>query len=559
MVFRMKLKKIWMSMVTLVVLVCLTVLPVLALTGQVTTASSPLRVRKGPGTGYDLLYVSGEVVQLPKGTQVAVLGTYQSDKGDTTNYPVWYQISATFKGTTVTGYVAANFITLDPETTTPPVSGDDLDIYSVPEVYRPYLKPLMEAHPNWKFTFYDTGLDWNTVMDNECYRGAPFRNVTKTDAYKYKDGNGNYLKSPEGWYQASDEAIAYFMDPRNHMTESRIFQFEVLSFDSSYQTVAGVEAILKGSFMENTKITADDGRSITYAQAIFEAGELSLVSPYFLAAKIIQEVGRSGSGSTSGTYIAKDGTNCSGYYNFYNIQATSSTSDPIKQGLQWAAESGSYGRPWTSPYKSIVGGAKYIEKGYIGSGQDSLYLQKFDVDSSDGKLYWHQYMTNVSGAVSEADILYKGYVNNGMVSNDFVFAIPLYENLPANRCRLPGDTSVDPDPIPDPDPDVTKPSEPDVTEPDVTDPSKPDVTDPTDPDVTDPTEPSKPVASKLGDVNGDGSITAVDARWALQKASGVRTLTEQQTANADVNGDGNITAVDARWILQAASGIREFE
>ena len=46
---------------------------------------------------------------------------------------------------------------------------------------------------------------------------------------------------------------------------------------------------------------------------------MSGASPYFLASKIIQEVSRNGSGSTSGTYIAKDGTNLSGYYNYYNI------------------------------------------------------------------------------------------------------------------------------------------------------------------------------------------------------------------------------------------------
>lgn len=59
-----------------------------------------------------------------------------------------------------------------------------------------------------------------------------------------------------------------------------------------------------------------------------------------------------------------------------------------------------------------------------------------------------------------------------------------------------------------------------------------------------------------GDANGDNNITAVDARWALQVASGTRELTENQKTAADVNGDGKITAVDARWILQAASGTR---
>lgn len=61
-----------------------------------------------------------------------------------------------------------------------------------------------------------------------------------------------------------------------------------------------------------------------------------------------------------------------------------------------------------------------------------------------------------------------------------------------------------------------------------------------------------------GDVNGDGAVNAVDARWALQAASGVRTLTEAQRILANVNGDSTVNAVDARWILQAASGVRTF-
>lgn len=59
-----------------------------------------------------------------------------------------------------------------------------------------------------------------------------------------------------------------------------------------------------------------------------------------------------------------------------------------------------------------------------------------------------------------------------------------------------------------------------------------------------------------GDLNGDGKINAVDARWVLQAASGARTFDATQTAAADVNGDGKVNAVDARWILQVASGAR---
>lgn len=63
-------------------------------------------------------------------------------------------------------------------------------------------------------------------------------------------------------------------------------------------------------------------------------------------------------------------------------------------------------------------------------------------------------------------------------------------------------------------------------------------------------------AAGSGDVNGDGRVNAVDARFVLQASSGARTLTAEQRACADLNGDGRINAVDARWILQIASGAR---
>ena len=166
------------------------------------------------------------------------------------------------------------------------------------------------------------------------------------------------------------------MDPRNLMTESRIFQFELLSYDEDLQTLAGIEAVLKGTFMDGKTITATDGRQVTYAQTILEAAQQTGTSAYVLATKFIQEVGRNGSGSTSGNYTCKDGSVITGYYNFFNIQATSATNDPIKQGLQFAMGTDADDqRPWNTPYKSIVGGATWITNGYISVGQDSIYLK----------------------------------------------------------------------------------------------------------------------------------------------------------------------------------------
>ena len=64
--------------------------------------------------------------------------------------------------------------------------------------------------------------------------------------------------------------------------------------------------------------------------------------------------------------------------------------------------------------------------------------------------------------------------------------------------------------------------------------------------------------AKLGDVNGDGNITAVDARLVLQSVAGLKELTAKEQEAADVNGDGNVSAVDARAILQVVAGLREF-
>lgn len=65
----------------------------------------------------------------------------------------------------------------------------------------------------------------------------------------------------------------------------------------------------------------------------------------------------------------------------------------------------------------------------------------------------------------------------------------------------------------------------------------------------------KALTAILGDVNGDGKVTAIDARWVLQIAAGVKTVSVQEMAMADVNGDDKVTAIDARQILKIAAGL----
>lgn len=63
----------------------------------------------------------------------------------------------------------------------------------------------------------------------------------------------------------------------------------------------------------------------------------------------------------------------------------------------------------------------------------------------------------------------------------------------------------------------------------------------------------------LGDVDGDGRITAADARLILRRAARLITFTPEQDWLADVNGDGVVTAADARLVLRVAAKLDTFE
>ena len=65
---------------------------------------------------------------------------------------------------------------------------------------------------------------------------------------------------------------------------------------------------------------------------------------------------------------------------------------------------------------------------------------------------------------------------------------------------------------------------------------------------------TKLLTSLAGDANGDGKITAIDARIVLQIAAGAKTVSDEEIAKLDVSGDGKITAIDARRLLKIAAG-----
>lgn len=313
-------------------------------------------------------------------------------------------------------------------------------IEDFPDSYKPYLEELAKKYPNWKFTALYTNLDWNYVIDEENVFGRNLVPKNYSDRWKNTKPGEYNVEVDAGWVDASRQAVEYAMDSRNFLNEVRIFQFEGLSFSEQTNNLDGVEKILYGTEFYNTKVSylTSNGETINmsekYSDLILKGGKTSYVSPYHLASRIKQEVGPFLSHSSiSGTV---DGFK--GLYNFYNIGATSS-SEPmgaIKNGLQYAKDGKGASEstkskfliPWNTKERAITGGAIFIGDSYINQGQNTVYLQKFDVTGDS--LFWHQYMTNVLAPYSESKSIYTGYKNSNLLDIPMEFIIPIYNNMP---------------------------------------------------------------------------------------------------------------------------------
>ena len=306
-----------------------------------------------------------------------------------------------------------------------------------PESYGDGLWLLHCLHPAYRFEAYQTGLDFEEVLSNEDKGSRSLISSTYNPNW-VKPGSPVYDGS--SWRAAKRDVIRYFLDPRNFLTPTGVFQFEKLSFDESVHTIDGISAMTKNSFLNET--------DPDYAGILLKAGRNAGVSPYFLTSRIIQEMGRNGESKLAhGTLQGYEG-----YFNFYNI---GSTPDPsVKDGaLINGAKYAKYGSkpeekqitpdeellllPWTSEEKAICGGALWISKSYIEKGQDTLYFQKFDILDNEDGLYEHQYAQNIAMANNEGIRYYSAYASQDMLDSSFVFIIPVYEQMPTEYGKSP--------------------------------------------------------------------------------------------------------------------------
>ena len=477
------------------------------------------------------------------GAAVTVVSETAGSDGKT-----WYKIQFSSGSGTQEGYVRSDYIKFPVSYSYDSTFENYLNSQGFPESYKVSLRTLHTEHPTWVFQAQKTGLNWSDVMAAEGAVGTNLVSKSsisswKSTEYGAYDWNTGIWTGFDGssWVAASKDIVAYYMDPRNFLNDTYVFQFLHHAYDSNAQTREGLTSLITGTFLEKTPesttaatqsvqettgsgnspvvnnsgstgtsgslqqgesygpgmstgtsggtssgsssgSTGSQGVSLegpgstvsstisqrkmnttalpeveygpgmdassitddntgasntspvptgqTYVDIIMKAAAQTGVNPYVLGAMILQEQGTGKSGSISGKTAGYEG-----YYNFFNVGAFASGSmSAITRGLWYASQSGSYGRPWNSIEKSIIGGATYYSENFLKNGQDTFYLKKFNVQGSN--LYKHQYMTNVEGAAGEGAKLARAYTD-AMKKQALVFKIPVFNNMPETACAKP--------------------------------------------------------------------------------------------------------------------------
>ncbi len=317
-----------------------------------------------------------------------------------------------------------------------------------PESYWENLAVMREAHPRWRFVAIPTDIDFKTAVDNEDVGNKSLYQVTNskgqgylstkpenynwdTDTFKYYDGTT--------WYAANNQTIAYYLDPRNFLNDMYIFQFESVSLNKETQTEEVVKATLGDSYISQ------------FLPHFITAGDTWKMNPVYLAALSLQEVGSGktpGKAVSGGVFKYKE-KEYSGFYNFYNIGANSSAGGgATANGLAYAGTikdgKTTYGRPWDTEEKAIIGGAQFMYQTYVQYSQNTTYFKKWNTVANYAKKnnlpyynnFTHQYQQGILAPTSEALRTYKSYVNLDLLGNEYIFYIPVYKNMPA-KTTLP--------------------------------------------------------------------------------------------------------------------------
>ncbi|MBE6154855.1 MAG: hypothetical protein E7163_04720 [Firmicutes bacterium] len=383
-----------------------------------------VNIRSGPGTSYQVHTVA------KIGSKYYLKNENLNNIGDTDCTLGWYEIN--FNGSSA--YVCSEYVKVNDYNVidnVEPQNACEIELKSkgfTSSYFVPLCK-LKEKYPEWNFVPIMTGLDFNVVVTQESKCGKSY---VETNDPNYIDSSCKSVYSPTSiWKPASTGAVKYYIDPRNFLDEKSIFMFETLSYVNELESVysTAIEAVLKKAAFYSYH--ANIGNNL--GDIINSVGKSLNVSPIFTASRIYQEIGASTNSYDlySGVYPGYEG-----YYNFYNYGVSDSCAQVSVAvcGLEYAKS-----KNWYGLEAAINAGVKSISEGYINVGQNTRYLQKFNIAPFDiNKLYTHQYMTNIRAPYGEASTAYNSYSKSESLNNNFTFSIPVFENMPAFT-ELPND------------------------------------------------------------------------------------------------------------------------
>ncbi|SDZ88299.1 SH3 domain-containing protein [Oribacterium sp. KHPX15] len=221
-----------------------------------------VNVRSSAGTD------AAVVTSLGNNTQVSIIGQTTGSDGNT-----WAQIS--FSGGT--GYVRSDFVQAQVSYTNDGNFEAALAQQGFPESYKPGLRQLHAQYPNWVFKAMNTGLDWSTAVQAELQGTSSLIDKGSKSSWKSTEaGKFDWTTSSwpgfDGatWVAASKEIVEYYMDPRNFLDDSYIFQFTAHEFDPSVQTLDRLKSMVKGTFLEGS-VTIDSSSPL-YQTALQSMG-----------------------------------------------------------------------------------------------------------------------------------------------------------------------------------------------------------------------------------------------------------------------------------------------
>ena len=365
-----------------------------------------LRVRSEPNTN------CSTVGWLSNGDVVTIHETVTAANGDR-----WYRIS---KGT-LSGYAFAAYITINATYETDEQFEAYLTAQGFPEDYKPALRAIHAQYPGWIFRAEHLSMTWDTAFKAESKVGL--NTVTSPDSWKsmeygaYNWNTNTYVAYDSGgWVTAAPALVAYYMDPRNWLDSTYIFQFEDLYYSDDH-TLEGVKDVLPDKLDQ-------------YAADLFKASKEAGVNAYHLATRMRQEGSR-----IDGTYAGYEG-----YYNFFNIGAYAvyengvMVMSAVQRGAKHAKDQG-----WNTPYKCLLDSAQFIKKGYISLGQDTIYYQKFNFTNTTSGLYAHQYMSNIAAPVSEGSTR-RDAASDENLKTPLIFNIPVFKSMPSKAAPMPSKT-----------------------------------------------------------------------------------------------------------------------